>query len=98
MQDCKREIEPKVYVLAGQYGDWRTPAVTILAKLCEESQTGPVPAIHLGAGDKDTDPVQWLQNVNCSSASCLVFKRISPRDEDEMDSKPCEGLRLLCQL
>ena len=87
-----------MYFLAGQYGDWRTPAVTILAKLCEESQTGPVPAIHLGAGDKDTDPVKWLQNVNCSSASCLVFKRISPRDEDEMDSKPCEGLRLLCQL
>ena len=98
MQDCKREIEPKVYVLAGQYGDWRTPAVTILAKLCEESQTGPVPAIHLGARDQDTDPLKWLQNVNWSSASSLVCKRVSPRDEDEVDSKPCEGLRLLRQL
>ena len=74
--------------------------MTILAKLCEESQTDPVPAIHLGggAGDQDTDPLKWPQNVNCSSASCLVCKRISPRDEDEVDSKPCEGLRLLCQL
>ena len=70
LQNCKREIETKVYFLAGQYGDWRTPAVTILAKLCEESQTGPVPAIHLGAGDQDIDPLKWLQNVNWSSASC----------------------------
>ena len=54
--------------------------------------------IHLGAGDQDTDPLKWLRNVNWSSASCLVCKRISPRDEDEVDSKPCEGLRLLCQL